>query len=198
MAASRRNWQEGLNPSKQINAILNNKKLGGKETWKVRRELTCPKWSEAFLKAVKDATGADRFTHVTAVTCMAKGKNKAEWENHRPFQRALHGNPIRIITLSEMINEIGRGLTKTLATTEVGRMLQFLYAAGIITRPDRSEQHACTCLAIEDKDIIRAKDCSTLLHPCPKAILQSLKKHCPDRNLLGSSACLRQCGLHPS
>ncbi len=135
-AVSCKSWQEGFNPSKQISAILNDKKLGGKEAWKVHHELTRPKWSEAFLKAVKEATGEDRFTHVTAVTCMAKGKNKAEWENHRPFQCALRGNPIRIITLSEMIDEIGQGLTKTLATTEVGRMLQLFYAAGIIARPD--------------------------------------------------------------
>ena len=135
-AVSCKSWQEGFNPSKQINAILNNKKLSGREAWKMHRELARPKWSEAFLKAVKKATGKDRFTHVTAVTCMAKGKNKAEWENHRSFQRALCRNPIRIITLSEMIDEIGQGLTKTLATTEVGRMLQLFYAAGIITRTD--------------------------------------------------------------
>lgn len=135
-AVSCKSWQEGFNPSKQISAILNNKKLGGREAWKVHHELTRPKWSEAFLDAVEKATGEDRFTHVTAVTYMAKGKDKTEWENHRPFQRALRGNPIRIITLSEMIDQIGQGITKTLATTEVGRMLQLFYAAGIITRPD--------------------------------------------------------------
>ncbi len=135
-AVSCKSWQEGFNPSKQIDAILNNKKLGGKEAWKLHHELVRPKWSEAFLKVVKEKTGEDRLTHVTAVTCMAKGSNKAQWQNHRPFQDALRGNPIRIITLSEMIDEIGQGLTKTLATTEVGRMLQLFYAAGIITRPD--------------------------------------------------------------
>ena len=138
-AVSCKSWQGGFNPFKQINAILNNKKLGGKEAWKVHRELARTKWSEAFLKAVRDATGEDCFTHVTAVTCMAKGKNKAEWQNHLPFRDALCGNPIRIITLSEMIDEIGQGLTKTLATTEVGRMLQLFYAAGIITQQDQSE-----------------------------------------------------------
>ena len=95
------------------------------------RELTCPKWSEAFLKAIKDATGVDRFTYVTAVTFTAG--TKAQWESHKPFQQALCGNPIQIITLREMIDEIAGELSKTLATTEVGRMLQLFRAAKIIT-----------------------------------------------------------------
>ena len=136
LAVSCKSWQGGFNPSKELTAILNNKKLGGRDAWKVYRELTCPKWSEAFLKAIKDATGVDRFTYVTAVTFTA-GTDKAQWESHESFQQALCGNPIQIITLREMIDEIAGELSKTLATTEVGRMLQLFRAAKIITA-DRS------------------------------------------------------------
>ena len=131
-AVSCKSWQGGFNPSQIISAISNNKKLNGRDAWKGYRELTCPKWSEAFLKAIKDATGEDRFTYVTAVTFM-KATGKAQWENHTPFQQALSGNPIQIITLREMmVDEIIGELPETLAATEVGRMLQLFRAAKII------------------------------------------------------------------
>jgi len=136
-AVSCKSWQGGFDPSAQLSAILDNKKLGGRDAWKTYRELTCPKWSEAFLKAIRDATGEDFFTYVTAVTFM-KGDtaDKARWENHAPFKQALFGNPIQIITLREMIKEILEGLPKTLAPTEVGRMLQLFRAARIIAAKD--------------------------------------------------------------
>ena len=136
-AVSCKSWQGGFDPYAQLSAILDNKKLGGRDAWKMYRELTCPKWSEAFLKAIKDATGEDLFTYVTAVTFM-KGDTagKAIWENHAPFKQALFGNPIQIITLREMIDEILEELPETLAPTEVGRMLQLFRAAKIITATD--------------------------------------------------------------
>lgn len=137
LAVSCKSWQGGFDPSVQLSAILDNKKLGGKDAWKLYHELTSPKWSEAFLKAIKDATGEDRFTYVTAVTFMkGDAAGKARWENHPPFKEALLGNPIQIITLREMINEILEKLPKTLAPTEVGRMLQLFRAAKIITATD--------------------------------------------------------------
>ena len=41
------------------------------------------------------------------------------------------GNPVTILTFREMVTEIHAGLTKTLAATEVGRMLQLFTAAGM-------------------------------------------------------------------
>ena len=137
LAVSCKSWQGGFDPSAQLSAILDKKILGGKDAWKLYHELTSPKWSEAFLKAIKDATGEDRFTYVTAVTFMkGDAAGKARWENHPPFKQALFGNPIQIITLREMINEILEKLPKTLAPTEVGRMLQLFRAAKIITATD--------------------------------------------------------------
>ena len=129
MAVSCKNWQAGFNPASQINAIQEDKVLNGRKAWKAFRELTVPKWSEAFLKAVKDATGEDQFTYVTAVT-LCKGE-KSIWENHLPFRDALGGNPVMIMTFSEMVAEIQAELTTTLAATEVGRMLQLFSAAGM-------------------------------------------------------------------
>ena len=95
--------------------------------WKAFRELAVGKWSEGFLKAIKDVTGEGRFTHITAVTHL-RG-NKDVWENHAPFRDALDGNPVTILTFREMVTQIQTELTTTLAATEVGRMLQLFSAA---------------------------------------------------------------------
>ena len=129
IVVSCKSWQEGFRPAPTIRAIHNERKVGGREAWKAFRELTKPKWTEAFLKAVKDATGESRFTYVTAVTHL-RGE-KEDWGNHAPFRDALDGNPVVILDLLEMATEIQAGLTKTLAATEVGRMLQLFSAAGI-------------------------------------------------------------------
>lgn len=127
MVVSCKSWQEGFNPAVQLDAILKDKTRGGRKAWKAFRELIVPKWSEAFLKAVKDATGADRFTYVTAVTRLAG--DKSVWEEHEPFRQAIGGNPVTILTFREMVTQIQSELTKTLAATEVGRMLQLFVAA---------------------------------------------------------------------
>ena len=93
LVVSCKSWQGGFNPTSKLKAISGNKKRGGREAWKAYRELARPKWSEAFLEAVKEATGKDRFTYATAVTRL-KG-DKAVWENHQPFREALGGNPPR-------------------------------------------------------------------------------------------------------
>lgn len=127
LVISCKSWQQGFNPASEIGAIANNKKRRGRLAWQAFRELVVPKWSEAFLKAVKDATGADRFTYVTAVTRLTG--NKSVWETHQPFCDALEGNPVTILTFREMVTEIQAELTTTLAATEVGRMLQLFTAA---------------------------------------------------------------------
>ena len=127
MVVSCKSWQEGFHPTAIIDAIINEKEVGGREAWKAFRELTKPKWTEAFHKAIKDATGEEQFTYVTAVTRLRS--NKDVWENHALFHDALNGNPLTIMTFREMVTEIQAELTTTLAATEVGRMLQLFSAA---------------------------------------------------------------------
>jgi len=122
-----KSWQQGFNPASELDAILNDKTRRGRKAWQAFRELTVPKWSEAFLKTVADASGSDRFTYVTAVTRLVG--DKSVWEDHEPFRQAIGGNPITILTLREMVTEIQGQLTTTLAATEVGRMLQLFAAA---------------------------------------------------------------------
>lgn len=127
MVISCKSWQQGFNPVSELDAIVNGKVRRGRKAWQAFRELTVPKWSEAFVKAVKDATGSDRFTYVTAVTRLSG--DKSVWETHEPFRQAIGGNPVTILTFREMVLEIQGKLTTTLAATEVGRMLQLFTAA---------------------------------------------------------------------
>jgi hypothetical protein len=128
-AVSCKSWQSGFNPERMISDIEENRFVAGKEAWKRFRELASPKWSEAFVNAIEEATGRRRFTYVTAVT---KLNGDAErWETHTPFRKAINNNPIKILTLENMLVEVYGKLSCTLAGTEMGRMLQLFRAAGV-------------------------------------------------------------------
>ena len=129
VVVSCKSWQTGFRPKYWIEAIEENKIVYGKEAWRSFRELAVPKWSEAFVAAVEEATGTNRFTYATAVTRLLG--DRTVWEKHEPFRRAVGGNPVKIWTFQEMTADILGNLTNSLAATEVGRMLQLFKAAGI-------------------------------------------------------------------
>lgn len=129
LAVSCKSWQSGFDPRAETLAIENQKTLRGRPAWKGFRELTAPKWSEAFCSAILKLTGATQFTHVLAV---ARLRSEATaWETNERFREALGGNPLRILTVREMIDDIERDLGTTLAATEVGRLLQMFKAANL-------------------------------------------------------------------
>jgi len=133
LAVSCKSWQDGFNPASEIDAIANKKIKRGRQAWKSYRELVKPKWSEAFVDAVREATGTDRFTHVLAVSRVVG--DREVWEGNPRFRDALRGNPLVILTFRDMVSEIQKQLRgrKTLAASEVGRMLQMFRAAGFET-----------------------------------------------------------------
>ena len=129
MAVSCKSWQSGFNPKSVIKAIESGGKIGGSSASKRFRELTSPKWSEAFRAAVLRETGSSSFTYVTAV---ARLKGAAQdWETRPAFIEAMGGNPIKLIEFKTMLMEIQDTLTTTLASTEIGRMVQIIRAARI-------------------------------------------------------------------
>ena len=138
LAVSCKSWQGGFHPSHWLDAIKNEKKIGGRAAWKAFRELVAPKWSEAFVDAVKQATGTDKFTYAIAVAHVVG--DKTVWEQNAEFRKAIGDNPIRIITFEEMVLEIDRELKTTLAATEVGRMLQMFRAGGLVLRERKNKQ----------------------------------------------------------
>ena len=132
LAVSCKSWQIGFNVSSKLDGIRNNKIANGRDAWKSFRELTVPKWSEAFVKAVEENTGLSKFTYVLAVTRVVG--DPAIWQEHQPFRDALNGNPIEILTFSKMFSEVVQELNrenkKTLAATDIGRMAQLIAASG--------------------------------------------------------------------
>jgi len=86
-----------------------------------------PKWSEAFVDAVEMVTGTRKFTYVLAVTAII-GEPQL-WETHQPFIQAMGGNPIRMIDLTKMLNHIQKLSTTTVASSDIGRVLQLMRAA---------------------------------------------------------------------
>lgn len=127
LAVSCKSWQGGFKPETKINELENNKIISGREVWKGFRELIAPKWSDAFSSAVKTITGETEFTYVTAVTAL-KGDRDA-WEKYPPFRSALN-NPIRILTFRDILEDIYPNLNTTMASSQVGRLLQLIKASG--------------------------------------------------------------------
>lgn len=129
LAVSCKSWQSGFDPKAKLAEIEQNRIVSGREAWKAFRELTSPKWSEAFIAAVTAATGTSQFTYVTAVTKLI---GTAEpWENYPTFTNAMQNNPIKVITLMEMLREVFGEIGTTMAGTELGRTLQLFRAAGV-------------------------------------------------------------------
>lgn len=129
LVVSCKSWQSGFNPKTKITQIQNNIKSGGRDAWKGFRELTSPKWSESLLKVIDAETGCKQFTYVTAVTKLIGSADP--WEKCPTFLKALRGNPIKIVTLLGMLQEVYPKLTTTMAGTELGRTLQLFRAAGM-------------------------------------------------------------------
>ena len=129
-AVSCKSWQKGFNVDSKLDELEHNKIRSGRESWRFFRELMKPKWSQAFCDAVFRETGSRSFTYVTAVTCLSG--DRAQWETNKQFREALRGNPIRLISLAEMVSEILPGINKTPSSSDLGRTLQLLRAAGCI------------------------------------------------------------------
>jgi hypothetical protein len=52
------------------------------------------------------------------------------WEENERFKRNLRGNPIKILTVQEMLSDLYSKTKTTMASSEVGRLLQVIKASG--------------------------------------------------------------------
>jgi hypothetical protein len=125
-----KSWQTGFDATKWARDVATDKIFSGRESWRFFRELVSPKWSEAFLNTVRTLAATSEFTYVTAVTRLRGDRHG--WEQHRDLRQALGGNPIRILTLEEMFNDIQRRTSTTLAPSEIGRLVQLLKSAELL------------------------------------------------------------------
>lgn len=126
-----KSWQSGLKIKRKLTDIDKNRIRSGRESWKAFRELTQPKWSEALIDQIYKITGTRRFTYFTAVT-LVKGsaEERVLWESREQFTNALGGNPIKLLPLSEMLDGLFPEITRTVASSQLGRTLQLIKASG--------------------------------------------------------------------
>lgn len=123
-----KSWQTGLRVGSTINAIAMNMNLAGRPAWKGFRELVKPKQGTTFCRKVYELTGSHNFTYYTAVTkCVG---NRDEWQLNAKFKKNLQENQIKIITVAEMMDEMMSKIDTTVASSQVGRLLQIVKASG--------------------------------------------------------------------
>ncbi len=132
MVVSCKSWQEGLNPNSKILEFEENKISAGRESWRGFRELLKDKWTDAFIDKIEEITKSKKFTYITAVTTIKSSKEK--WENYKPFKTAMRGNPVKILTLNEMLDDLYPTIDKTPASSSVGRFVQLIKASKWIER----------------------------------------------------------------
>lgn len=123
-----KSWGAGFDPRKRIELIEKKKRIAGRPAWKSFRELVEKKWADGLITEVYRLTGSEQFTYVTAVTRL-KG-DESVWRNYAPFQANLRGNPIRVLTLQEMLGDLYRKTGTAIASSQVGRLLQVIKASG--------------------------------------------------------------------
>lgn len=127
-AVSCKSWQLGFHPQEKITAIELNKRISGRHAWQGFRELAKRKWADGLIGEIKRLTNSEIFTYVTAVTKL-RG-DASIWEQYPPFRQNLRGNPIKVLTLQEMLSDLYKNTNMTVASSEVGRLLQVIKASG--------------------------------------------------------------------
>jgi hypothetical protein len=123
-----KSWQGGFDPVARITAIEANKIQYGRAAWKSFRELVKKKWADALIAEIEKLTDSTKFTYVTAVTKL-KG-DASVWQEHKTFRDNLRGNPIKILALQDMLSDLYKKTNTTVASSEVGRLLQVIKASG--------------------------------------------------------------------
>lgn len=127
--------QDGFRPVRTIRDMEEGRVRAGRKAWKLFRELTVPKWSDAFLRAVEEITREKEFVYITAVTKLIG--DRSVWESHAPFRERIRGNQVRILTLADMLDDLYPDIKVTPASSDIGRFLQLMKASQ--WRPDGPE-----------------------------------------------------------
>ncbi len=128
--ASCKSWQGGLNITRDLKILQEtpNRKLAGKECWKLYREIMDKNWAQAIKAKVKRLTGVDSFTFYFMVTKFQG--NRDAWENSKLFCDNLTDCDIKIMNMEEMLIPLQNALTITPTHSELSRMLQLIKAGG--------------------------------------------------------------------
>jgi hypothetical protein len=130
-----KSWQSGFNPDSKLRELRGEKANPKRATWRHLRELWVPKWSQAFHRAVHDATGETSFTYSLAVTKLTgpltPDEAAASWAADPTIAANLQGCGFTFLTMRQMWSDLQESLTTTPAPSEIGRLAQLLKAADI-------------------------------------------------------------------
>ena len=128
VAASCKSWQDGFWAEWELDAIANDRFIGGRERWKTYRELTSPKWGRAFRARIFELTRQTKFEHWIVCTKFGDPENEQDWVNNPSFKKNLTPY-LRIISLQSIFQETLKNTTTTPANSELGRLIQLLKVA---------------------------------------------------------------------
>jgi hypothetical protein len=106
IVVSCKSWQSGFDADRTLQLLKTGGRIGKREAWRSFREVWVPKWSEALIDTVDELVGTRRFAYRIAITHL-KGTGTAIW--------------------AKLLDE----LTTRPASSEVGRLIQILKAAGL-------------------------------------------------------------------
>jgi hypothetical protein len=120
-------WQTGFAADRILAQLRGTAPDTKRPRWLMLRELWSPKWAEGFVHEIEQLTGSSRFTYCLAVT-RVWGDTSA-WESDPRIRANLQGNPLRFLTLETMWSHVLATVTKTPASSEMGRLAQLLKAA---------------------------------------------------------------------
>lgn len=123
-----KSWQAGFDPKRRISLIEQHKVISGRQAWQAFRELVKKKWADGLITEIERLTGSTEFTYVTAVTRL-KGEASI-WQDYPLFRKNLRDNPIKIMTLRDILTDLYKKTNTTVASSEVGRLLQVIKASG--------------------------------------------------------------------
>ncbi|HQF88685.1 MAG TPA: hypothetical protein PLN26_15800 [Acidobacteriota bacterium] len=132
-----RSYQDGFNINNEWKNLSKDRKPGGRDAWRYFRELCNPKWSRAYRRRIEEVTGEKEFIYYLTVTKITPLKNKSieeqkkKWTEYKPFLDTLQAE-IRIIELKEMVDEMMKTIGTKIESSELGRTLQLLKAAGVL------------------------------------------------------------------
>jgi len=139
-AVTCKSWQSGFNPEWWAKNLKTNPdaSISGRSAWKFFRELVVPKWTAAFVEAVRLQTGESRFTYYVVCAKLYGNTNKSVFEKNKNFIDAFSqcGADVRISikTFKELYEEyfsrVASNPRTTLEATQVGRLLQLIKASG--------------------------------------------------------------------
>lgn len=142
-----KSWQQGFDPRTTLTTLesephynLRSDKFQPREKWKYYRELVSRKWTKAFVDKVEAETGQRDFDYLIAVTKVlgTREDRRLLEESARVRERfAALGSKmsLRILPVSEIVEDVlarmGEKKTSVVESTDVGRLIQVLRAAGM-------------------------------------------------------------------